>query len=84
MTWRQSAACFGTDSDLFFLERGASSRHAKAICAECPVVDECLDYAMNTYSLTDVGIFGGLTARERLTLRRRRQAQARRAMRRAS
>jgi WhiB family redox-sensing transcriptional regulator len=41
---------------------------AKLICAECPVVNECLDYAIRTNQ--DSGIWGGTTEDERKSIRR--------------
>ena len=40
---------------------------AKNICNECPVMVECLNYALHHESY---GIWGGLTERERQTMRR--------------
>lgn len=40
---------------------------AKEICNECPVMVECLNYALHHESY---GIWGGLTERERQTMRR--------------
>lgn len=37
-------------------------RAAKALCAVCPLVSECLDYAVRTESM---GIWGGTTDSER-------------------
>lgn len=48
---------------------------AKSICARCPVVDACLDYAMACH--IDDGVWGGTTEVERRRLRRRRNAELR-------
>src|SRR5690606_16852005 len=49
MTWRNRAACLGVDSDLFFPPPGPyGAEEAKAICRDCPVRAECLDYAVTT------------------------------------
>jgi WhiB family redox-sensing transcriptional regulator len=40
---------------------------AKDICANCPVQEDCLDWAMEQQE--PYGIWGGLTARERDRLR---------------
>ena len=45
-SWTEEANCKGADADLFFPERGASTRKAKAICRACTVQDECLEYAV--------------------------------------
>ena len=44
------------------------ANEAKAICMECPVVNECLDYAIRTNQ--DSGIWGGTTEEERKSIRR--------------
>ena len=74
--WQDLANCLGVDPDLFFPERGASTRKAKAICAECEVREECLNYAIDVGE--KFGIWGGMSERERRKLRRDRQIAARR------
>ena len=73
--WKLKAKCRGLDTEMFFPEKGGDIRGkidaAKAICAECPVRIECLDYALgfitgNFISLP--GIYGGLTEMERRRL----------------
>ena len=44
------------------------SNEAIAICNECPVKIDCLEYAINTNQ--DSGIWGGTTEEERKNLRR--------------
>lgn len=78
--WRDAAACAQVGDEIDFFpspeDREAISR-AKAICASCPVADECLAYAMETRQAE--GIWGGLTPPERVTLRRRWQEELRKA-----
>jgi WhiB family transcriptional regulator, redox-sensing transcriptional regulator len=83
LDWQDEAACRGHDNVLFFgeegeseLERQAREGHAKSICATCPVAEPCLEFAMETNQ--KYGIWGGLTDKERASLKRRR-ARARRA-----
>lgn len=45
-----------------------NTEHAKAICRECPVREECLLWAI---VYLPQGVAGGLTARERRKLRKR-------------
>lgn len=71
--WRDRAACRGTDTELFFPSvNGAAAqrahRQAKAVCATCPVLAQCLSWALT--SGIDFGVWGGLTADERRALRR--------------
>ncbi|MFZ4515891.1 MAG: WhiB family transcriptional regulator [Acidimicrobiia bacterium] len=68
--WQEQANCLGVDPDLFFPERGASTREAKAVCAGCEVRVDCLEYALANGE--KFGIWGGLSERERRRLRRQR------------
>lgn len=77
--WRESAACAGTDNARFF-PAGDEDPHvaeAKAVCAACPVRDECLQYALSTNQTE--GVWGGMTGSERRRLRRRLRDRERRA-----
>mgnify|MGYP000160797370 CR=1 FL=1 len=65
----------GVDPDLFFPERGASTREAKEVCRGCIVRLECLEYALTNGE--KFGIWGGLSERERRRLRRQRALAAR-------
>jgi len=72
-SWRELAACDGEDVELFFPVGVAGPAawqvgQAKAICAGCPVREECRSFALRTGQ--DHGIWGGLTAGERRALRR--------------
>jgi WhiB family redox-sensing transcriptional regulator len=62
--WRSRAACRGADPDLFFPL--GSNREAIAICAGCPVREDCLDEALEK---GDLGIRGGTTETERRLMR---------------
>lgn len=70
LSWQDYANCRGADADLFFPDRGASTRKAKAICQECEVRLECLDYAVRMGE--KFGIWGGMSERERRRIRRQR------------
>jgi WhiB family redox-sensing transcriptional regulator len=69
-TWQWQANCLGVDPDLFFPERGASTREAKTVCRACIVQAECLEYAL--VNGEKFGIWGGLSERERRRIRRQR------------
>ena len=45
-SWQNYANCLGVDPDLFFPERGASTREAKEVCRGCVVREHCLEYAL--------------------------------------
>jgi WhiB family redox-sensing transcriptional regulator len=64
-TWRDEALCQQTDPDVFFPEKGYTSRAAKKVCGRCPVRTACLADAISTTE--PHGIRGGMTPRERLT-----------------
>lgn len=77
--WRHRSACLEEDPELFFpignsgpaLEQVEA---AKAVCAGCPVVAECLAWALANPTLTDDGVWGGMGEVERRAeLRRRRR-----------
>jgi WhiB family redox-sensing transcriptional regulator len=70
LAWQDEANCMGANADLFFPERGASTRKAKQICAECEVQVECLEYAIANGE--KFGIWGGLSERERRRIRKER------------
>ena len=73
--WFDDAACREVGTDVFFPTSEAQADEAKAICAVCPVREECLEYALETRP--GDGVWGGLTASERHRLIRRRQKAAR-------
>ncbi len=80
LTWRNRSACLDEDPELFFpvgttgpaLEQ---TERAKAVCRSCPVIDQCLEWALETNQ--DAGVWGGLNEDERRTLRRQRQRRRR-------
>jgi WhiB family redox-sensing transcriptional regulator len=81
MTWRDRAACLDEDPELFFPVGNTGPallqiEKAKIICRRCEVVDNCLNWAME--SGQDAGVWGALSDDERRALKRR-NARARRA-----
>jgi len=81
MDWRHGAACLDEDPELFFPIGNTGPalvqiEAAKAVCAQCDVGAECLQWALRTHQ--DHGVWGGLSEDERRALRRR-TARARRA-----
>ncbi|HEX4015877.1 MAG TPA: WhiB family transcriptional regulator [Frankiaceae bacterium] len=70
--WRFNAQCADQDPDLFFPvgSSGPALRQtlrAKAVCAQCPVRSECLEWALDTAQ--PHGVWGGLDEQERSRLR---------------
>ena len=81
--WQYQGACRDLDTELFFHpegERGSTRRRraagAKAICATCPVIEQCREYSLRAQE--PYGIWGGMTEEER------REEVQRRRIRRAS
>jgi WhiB family redox-sensing transcriptional regulator len=75
MAWQVRAACVANAGAVdFFPARGESVRDAKAVCARCPVKRECLEFALRLKVAH--GVWGGLSERERRTLRRDRHRAA--------
>lgn len=76
--WQAKAACRGPQAASFFPpshaerkeEKVTRERRAKAICSECHVRDDCLDYAIRIRE--PHGIWGGLNEMERKLLLERR------------
>jgi WhiB family redox-sensing transcriptional regulator len=69
--WQQDAECVNHAGRVdFFPARGESVRDAKAVCASCPVRSECLEFALRMKVAH--GVWGGLSERERRSLRRER------------
>lgn len=67
--WRLQALCRQVDPELFFPEGDhpvIAARQAKAVCRQCPVQLECLEYALTNNET--FGVWGGMTARERRDL----------------
>jgi WhiB family redox-sensing transcriptional regulator len=68
MDWRDRAACRTVDPELFFpvgstgpaLDQLAD---AKTVCHRCPVIGECLAWALDTGQRA--GVWGGLSETER-------------------
>ncbi len=76
LSWQDYANCRGADADLFFPERGASTRKAKSICRACEVQVDCLEFAI--VQGEKFGIWGGLSERERRRIRKQRALARRR------
>lgn len=77
--WRALGACRLEDGDLFY-PAGTSAQHqpqiarAKDVCRACPVIQQCLTWALQTAE--PHGIYGGLTDDERRLLLRRQRRRA--------
>jgi len=63
-----SAACRGHDPSLWFPRIGQTPAAAKRICGGCPVLPDCLSFAMGDPELK--GVWGATSEQERRQLRR--------------
>lgn len=78
MVWKLSAACKGQGEDFYSHEctrkcddtpcdHDPIVRVTRAVCARCPVVDECLAEAVKYETIDETfGMRAGLTERERM------------------
>jgi hypothetical protein len=57
--WRDNAACWDSDPELFFNHRRV--REALQTCDECNVTNECFDYAKQLHKTSQAvtGVWGG-------------------------
>ena len=67
-SWVDDAICSQTDPELFFVEKGGTTKPAKLICQDCPVRRECLLLALEKRE--PFGVWGGKTPEERTAIRR--------------
>ena len=82
MTWAAEAACRQHPTDLWFPDRDLTWQENRArvdsavsVCRRCPVLAACRSYALDDgmLGMPDTGIWGGLTAWERLVIQRNRR-----------
>ena len=69
--WEELAECLGASPevrDFFFSEDIREQAKAQTICSTCPVVEECLLYALETRQM--FGVWGMHTPADRRNLRR--------------
>jgi hypothetical protein len=74
LEWQEDGLCRQVDPDGLFV-KGAAQTEAKKICSGCPVISECLDYALDN----DIqhGVWGGMTEYERRKLKKNGQRSLR-------
>ena len=66
--WMDFALCTEVDAELFFPEKGGSTREPKSICRRCEVQSECLNYALRNG--IEHGVWGATSERERRLLKK--------------
>ena len=69
--WMPEGKCRDMDPSIFFPSDGLGVQEAQRICADCPVSEDCLEYALA--NRIDHGVWGGRSERERRRLQRRRR-----------
>jgi WhiB family redox-sensing transcriptional regulator len=72
--WMANGNCRGETPSLFFPSDGVGVDVARRVCADCPVKEPCLEYAL--HNGIDHGVWGGTSERERRRIARRRRLAA--------
>ncbi len=67
--WMTRALCPETGPEPFYAEDREGVRTALAVCAGCPVRDDCLDFALDNSEI--YGVWGGTSENLRTRLRAR-------------
>ena len=75
--WQDLGACKDTDPELFFLDHNVrhvqkrkKEQAAIKVCQACPVVQQCLDHSLRVPEF--YGVWGGMTADQRMSMLRKR------------
>jgi WhiB family redox-sensing transcriptional regulator len=66
--WAKKGACRNYYPDLWFPDTHSQELRATQICRTCPVIAECLNYALRW---PQAGVWGGLPERDRRKLKPR-------------
>jgi WhiB family redox-sensing transcriptional regulator len=70
--WMAEGKCRELPPAVFFPSDGLGVQAAQRICADCPVADACLEYALA--NRIDHGVWGGRSERERRRILRARRS----------
>ena len=70
--WMAEGKCRDLPPSVFFPSDGLGVQAAQRICADCPVSDACLEYALA--NRIDHGVWGGRSERERRRILRSRRS----------
>jgi WhiB family transcriptional regulator, redox-sensing transcriptional regulator len=73
LEWLAAGSCRDLPADFFFPHDGVGVEAAQRICANCPVKDPCLEYALT--NRISQGVWGGASERQRRKLNRQRKAR---------
>lgn len=74
--WQRDANCAGQISERWYSEEPDDIAWCKAICAGCNVREECYQHALDNH--ISIGIYGGLTYRQRRGRQERERMQRKR------
>lgn len=69
--WMSRALCLEVDPELMYPSEWSRAATAKKVCRNCPVRQDCLDYAIRIGEFKH-GVWGGMTGKERCQEARRR------------
>ena len=73
-TWMAEGKCRDHPHETFFPSDGVGVEIAKRICADCPVRESCLEYAL--FHDIEHGVWGGASERARGRIARHRRSLA--------
>lgn len=73
-TWMAKGRCSELPPAMFFPSDGVGVEIARRLCADCPVKEPCLEYALA--ERIDHGVWGGASERERRRILKRRRLEA--------
>ena len=74
LPWMNDGHCRHYPPAAFFPSDGVGVEVARKICADCPVKEPCLEYALA--ERIDHGVWGGCSERERRRILKRRRQEA--------
>ncbi len=74
LSWRYRGACRGLDPDIFYPVTDEEAEAAKAVCGQCVVRQQCLEFALDNRERE--GVWGGATEKERRRILRQRRKTA--------
>jgi WhiB family transcriptional regulator, redox-sensing transcriptional regulator len=72
--WMARGLCRDHPPELFFPSDGVGVEVAKRICVECPVRQQCLEYALE--HRIDHGVWGAASERQRRRILKARRAES--------
>lgn len=68
--WLKQGLCVGDDAEMWIAPGDLpTTQRLKRICAECPVKEQCLEYALDLPERETMGVWGGTSERERRKIR---------------